>query len=117
MPKKDSGFDKTFVQTTHTTLLQRRQFKAIRRLANPYPPLGAHGRLAKIADIATGDAKPEIVLQPISTDLKARLIAGAASRSPRAGEKPPVAEQKRKAKKERDRMEGGRFNRTTDVNV
>lgn len=117
MPKKDSGSDKTFVQTSHTTLLQRRQFKAIRRLANSYPPTGAHERLTKIADIATGDAKPEIVIPPLSTDLKERLKAGAASRSPRAGQKPPVKEQKRKAKAERNRMEGGSFNRTTDVNV
>ena len=110
MPKK-------FVQTSHTTLLQRRQFKAIRRLANSYPPQGAHERLGKIADIATGDAKPEIEIQPLSADLAERLAKGAASRSPRVGQKPPVAEQKRKAKKERNRMEGGRFNRTTDVNV
>jgi hypothetical protein len=116
MPKKGSGSDKTFVQTTHTTLLQRRQFKAIRRLANPYPPTGAHGRLAKIADIATGDAKPEIVIQPLSVDLQERLEAGIASRSPRAGQKPPVKEQKRQAKKGRDRQERPSFNRTLDIN-
>ena len=101
----------------HTTLLQRRQFNAIRRLANSYPPQGGLERLQKIADIATGAAKPEIVIQPLSTDLKERLEAGAASRSKRVGQKPPVKEQKRKAKKERNRMEGGSFNRTTDVNV
>ena len=111
MPKtKDSD-------TLHATFLQRRQFRAIHRLCNPYPPQGAGDRLKKIADIATGDAKPEIEIQPLSTDLAERLEAGAASRSPRAGQKPPVVEQKRKAKKERDRMEGGRFNRTTDINV
>jgi hypothetical protein len=109
---------KKFEQTSHTTLLRRRQFRAIRRLANPYPGQGAHGRLEQIADIATGAAGPEIVIPPLSTDLKERLEAGAASRSPRAGQKPPVKEQKRRAKKERDRQEtGGGFNRTTDVNV
>jgi hypothetical protein len=129
------------VVQSHTTLLQRRQFNAIRRLANPYPPTGAHERLGKIADIATGAAKPEIVIQPLSTDLKERLIAGAASRSPRAGQKPAEPEvkaepevespdgdepesdesegdgKKRKAKKERDRREPRGFDRTTDVNV
>lgn len=116
MPRKRSDSDEPFVQTTHTTLLQRRQFRAIRRLANPYPPTGALGRLAQIADIATGDAKPELVIQPLSTDLKERLEAGAASRSPRAGQKPPVKEQKRQAKRGRDRMEQPSFDRTLDVN-
>jgi hypothetical protein len=132
-----------FVQATHTTLLQRRQFNAIRRLCNSYPPQGAHGRLEKIADIATGAAKPEIEIQPLSVDLKERLEAGAASRSPRAGQAPKPepekvdepeptrepedetpdgdesedGEGKRKAKKGRDRKEGRGFNRTTDINV
>jgi len=98
-------------------LENRRRFRAIQRLCNRYPPQTADERLEKIAGIASGALPPEIAIAPISADLPSRLAAGAASRSPRVGQPPPVEEQKRRAKKDRDRQEGGGFNRTTDVNV
>lgn len=102
---------------SNNTFNNRRRFRAIRRLCNPYPPQSADERLVQISDIAAGKAPPELVLQPVSKDLSERLEAGAASRSPRVGDKPPAAVQKRREKITRDRSERGGIDRTTDVNV
>lgn len=102
---------------TDNTIENRRRFRAIQRLCNRFPPQTADERLEKIAGIASRSLSPDIAMPPVSADLAERLVAGAASRSPRVGKQPPVVEQKRKAKKERNRMEGGSFNRTTDINV
>jgi hypothetical protein len=101
----------------HDVYDSRRRLRAIRRLARSFPASSQEERLGTIADIASGKAPPERGTNPVSKDLAERLKAGAASRSARVGQKPPVKEQKRKAKKERDRQEGGGLNRTTDVNV
>ena len=104
-------------QSSDRTLENRRRFRAIQRLCNRFPPQTADERLEKIAGIADRSLPPEIAIQPVSADLAERLADGAASRSPRVGQQPPVKEQKRQAKRGRDRQEGGGFNRTTDVNV
>ena len=105
MPKTNDVYD------------SRRRLRAIRRLARSFPAANQVERLETIADIASGKAPPERGTNPVSKDLAERLAAGAASRSARVGDKPPVKEQKRAAKKERDRSEKGGMNRTTDVNV
>ncbi len=104
-------------QGSDNTLENRRRFRAIQRLCNRFPPQTADERLKKIAGIADRSLPPEIAIQPVSADLAERLADGAASRSPRVGKKPPVKEQKRQARKGRDRQEGSGFNRTLDVNV
>jgi len=108
MPRSKQGSDRT--------LDNRRRFRAIQRLCNRFPPQTADERLEKIAGIADRSLPPEIAIAPVSEDLSERLVAGAASRSPRVGQQPPVKEQKRQARKGRDRQEGSRFNRTLDVN-
>ena len=113
MPKKNDVPKKNDADTNNV-FDNRRRFRAIRRLCNPYPPQSADERLAQISDIAAGKAPPELVLQPVSKDLAERLAAGAASRSPRMR---PKLESKRSEKVTHDRAERSGIDRTADVNV
>lgn len=106
------------------------RLKSIRKQAQAYPHASADQRLAEIhelSDLSVPFASPR---QRMSETLQERLIAGAASRSPRrtAGKPPEKAakktdeadpEKKRKKKGGRDRKEGGGYDRvdkSEDIN-
>ena len=62
----------------------KRRLRAIRLLANPRPDRTAEDRLGQIGDVATGKLDHDFNRPQASSTLTERLLAGAASRSPRS---------------------------------
>jgi len=107
-----------------------RRMRAIRRLATTFPAQGMEDRLEKIRGLALGELTPDVARMPTSNTFFERIRAGTASRAVRTAadkteealvrkrQKDAAAEaeaqNKRKSRSGRDRMERSGLDRSSD---